>query len=42
MCLISMDDKFRSRGKIGGSGHVVEIDHVETTSTGITADLRNE
>ena len=29
----SMDDKYRSRGKIGGPGHVVEIDHVEITST---------
>jgi hypothetical protein len=26
--MISMDDKYRSRGKIGGPGHVVEIDHV--------------
>jgi hypothetical protein len=25
--MISMDDKYRSRGKIGGPGHVVEIDH---------------
>ena len=33
MCLISMDDKFRSRGKIGEPGHVVEIDHLEITST---------
>jgi hypothetical protein len=33
MCLISMDDKFRSRGKIGEPGHVVEIDHMEITST---------
>ena len=40
--MISMDDKYRSRGKIGGPGHVVEIDHVEITSTRITADLRNE
>ena len=23
-----MDDKYRSRGKIGGPGHVVEIDYV--------------
>ena len=40
--MISMDDKYRSREKIGGPGHVVEIDHVEITSTGITAHLRNE
>ena len=32
---------YRSRGKIGVPGHVVEIDHVEITSTQITADLRN-
>jgi hypothetical protein len=31
--MISMDNKYRSRGKIGGPGHVVEIDHVEITST---------
>ena len=31
--MISMDDKYRSRGKIIGPGHVVEIDHVEITST---------
>ena len=31
--MISMDDKYRSRGKIGGPGHVVEIDHVEITRT---------
>ena len=31
--MISIDDKYRSRGKIGGPGHVVEIDHVEITST---------
>ena len=30
--MISMDDKYRSRGKIGGPGDVVEIDHVEITS----------
>jgi hypothetical protein len=40
--MISMGDKYRSRREIGGSGHVVEIDHVEITSTRITADLRNE
>jgi len=34
--MISMDDKYRSRRKIGGPGHV------EITSTRITADLRNE
>ena len=28
-----MDDKYRSRGKIGGPGHVVQIDYVEITST---------
>ena len=42
VCMISMDDEYRSRGKIGGPGHVVEIDHVEITSTRITADLRME
>jgi hypothetical protein len=26
--MISKDDKYRSRGKIGGPGYVVEIDHV--------------
>jgi hypothetical protein len=31
--MISMDDKYRSRGKIGGLGRVVEIDHVVITST---------
>ena len=31
--MISMDDKYRSRGKIGGPGHMVEIDHVEKPST---------
>ena len=31
--MISMDDKYISRGKICGPGHVVEIDHVEITST---------
>ena len=30
--MISMDDKYRSRGKIGGPGHVVEIDHVVISS----------
>ena len=40
--MISMNDKYRSREKIGGPGHVAEIDHVEITSTRITADLRNE
>jgi len=25
VCIISTVDKYRSRGKIGGSGHVVEI-----------------
>ena len=40
--MISTDDKYRGRGKIGGPGHVVEIGHVEITSTRITSDLRNE
>jgi hypothetical protein len=40
--MISMDDKYRSRGKIVGLGRVVQIDHVEIISTRITADLRNE
>ena len=40
--MISMEDKYRSRGKIGGPGHMVEIDHVEITSIRIIADLRNE
>ena len=31
--MIFMDDKYRSRGKISGPGHVVVIDHVEITST---------
>ena len=31
--MITMDDKYRSREKIGRPGHVVEIDHVEITST---------
>ena len=31
--MISMDDKYRSRGKIGRPGYVVEVDHVEITST---------
>jgi hypothetical protein len=26
VCMISIDDKYKSRGKIGGPGHVVEID----------------
>jgi hypothetical protein len=30
--MISMDDKYRSRGKIGGPGHVVEIDHMEKST----------
>ena len=30
--MISLDDKYRSRGKIGGPGHVVEIDHVVISS----------
>ena len=30
--MISMDDKYISRGKIGGPGHVVEIDHVVISS----------
>ena len=37
--MISMDDKYRSRRKIGGLGHVVEIDLVEITTTRITAEL---
>ena len=40
--MISMDDKYRNRGKTDGPGHVVEIYHVEITNTQITADLRNE
>ena len=40
--MISTDDKYRSRGKVGGPGHVVEIDHMEITFTRITADLQNE
>ena len=36
-----MDDKYTSRGKIGGPGHVVEIDHLEIINTQITADLQN-
>ena len=31
--MISVDDKYRSRGKIGGPGHVVVIDHAEIIST---------
>ena len=31
--MISMNDKYRSREKIGGPGHVAEIDHVEITNT---------
>ena len=42
VCMRSMDDKYRSRETIGGPGHVVELDHVEITSTRITVDLRNE
>jgi hypothetical protein len=30
--MISMDDKNRSKGKIGGPGHMVEIDHVVISS----------
>jgi len=26
VCMVSMDDRYRSMGKIGGPGHVVEID----------------
>ena len=33
VCMISRDDKYRESGKISGPGHVVEIDHVEITST---------
>ena len=40
--LLSMDDKYKSRRKIAGPGHVVEIDYVVITSTRITAYLRNE
>ena len=42
VCMISIDDKYRNRGKTDGPGHVVEIYHVEITNTQITADLRNE
>ena len=31
--MISMVDKYWSRGKIGGPGHMVEIDHLEIAST---------
>ena len=27
------DDKYRSRGKIGGPGHMVDIEHMEITGT---------
>ena len=40
--MMSMDDKYRTWEKIGGPGYVVDIDHVEITSTRITADLRKE
>ena len=30
--MISMDDKYRSKGKIAGPVHVVEIDYVLTSS----------
>ena len=40
--MISIDDKYRNRGKIDGPGHVIEIDHVEITNTRISADLRND
>ena len=32
VCMISMEDKYNSRGKIGGPGHVEEIDHVVISS----------
>ena len=30
--MISMDDKYRRRGRIGGIGHMVEIDHMVMSS----------
>ena len=30
--MLSIDDKYRSRGTIGGQSHMVEIDHVVISS----------
>ena len=35
-CMVSMDDRYRSMWKIGGPGHVVEID--ECTEEGSTTE----
>ena len=30
VCMISMEDKYTSREKVGGPGHVVEVDECKT------------